>query len=254
MWTYLRNGCLLVVGLLAAFGGYAAEEQPAKLRVALITGGHGFEEKPFLEVFQGFRDLEVKHIALDSKDGFLESADAKNYDVFVLYNMSAKIPESQRKSFLESMERGAGFVVLHHAIANYPDWPEYAGLIGGKYFLEAMEWQGAKHEKSEYTHDIEMPVHVEDAAHPITKGLSDFTIHDEVYRKWLFYPDSHLLLSSGHPLSDKAIGWTRVHGAAKLCFLQLGHGPEAHANPNFRTLVERAILWSAGRLKEESKR
>jgi len=234
-----------------ALGVYAAEDRPAKLRVALLTGGHSFEGKPFLEVFQGFEGMDVKHIALGKEDGFLERGAAKDYDVFVLYNMSARIPESQRKSLLDSMERGAGFVVLHHAIANYPDWPEYANLIGAKYFLEAMPWQGAAHEKSEYTHDIEMPVHVEDAAHPIAKDLSDFTIHDEVYRKWLFYPDSHLLLSSTHPLSDKAIGWTRLHAKSKWCFLQLGHGPEAYGNPNFRILSERAILWTAGRLKEE---
>jgi type 1 glutamine amidotransferase len=251
MWTFLRIGLLAIAVFLLSATGHAADKHGAKLRVALLTGGHTFEEKLFLEVFDGFKGMKVTHIALEKENGFLESDAAKEYDVFVLYNMSATIPESQRKSFIDSLDRGAGFVVMHHAIANYPDWPAYPEIIGAKYFLSPMDWQGSSRQQSEYTHDIDMPIHVEDPSSPITKGLSDFTIHDEVYRKWMLYPESHLLLSTTHELSDKAIAWTRLHGKAKLCFIQLGHGHEAYANPSFQEITKRAILWSCGRLPDE---
>jgi type 1 glutamine amidotransferase len=33
-----------------------------------------------------------------------------------------------------------------------------------------------------------------------------------------------------------------------VVYIQLGHGREAHQNPDYQELVHRAILWSAGRL------
>ncbi len=241
----MRAAMIALCVCMAAGLACDAEAAEKPLRVALLTGGHGFEEKPFLDIFKAMPGMTVKHVVLPKDQGYLDAKDAAKYDVVVFYNMSSTISEAHRQSFKDTLARGAGMVLLHHAIANYPDWPEYATILGAKYFLEAQQWEGAAREKSEYTHDVQMPVHVEDPEHPITKGVQDFTIHDEVYRKWMLYPGSQLLLSCSDPLSDKAVGWTRPQPAGKLCFLQLGHGPEAYANPNFQTLVERAIRWAA---------
>ena len=241
----MKHVCTLVLLLLAAVGTVAADDESPKIRVALITGGHGFEEAPFLAVFEGMKFIEFKHFVLDKDKGFLDKEDRDGWDVLVLYNMSPVISEEEQAALLETLRNGTSLVALHHSIAAYPAWPEWAEIIGAKYFLEAQTWQGEEWGKSEYTHGIEMLVHVEDPNHPITQGLADFVIHDEVYRKWKLYPGCHLLLSCDHPESDKAVCWTRDYKGAKVCFLQLGHGSEAYANPNFGILIERAIQWSA---------
>lgn len=229
-------------------GGSWAEPNEKPVRVALITGGHGFEEKPFLAVFSGMKGMDVKHIALTPQNGFISKDDAKRFDAAVLYNMSSKITEAQRESLWAWLDAGKGLVFLHHAIADYPEWPEFEQILGAKYFLKAQDWHGEARAQSEYTHDVDFPVHIEDPAHPITQGLTDFTIHDEVYRKWALLPDNHLLLTTTNELSDKALAWTRLCRKTNVVFIQLGHGPEAYANPSFSKLVERATLWSAGRL------
>ncbi len=238
----------IVLLVLAVFIiGAVAEAEESELRVAVLTGGHGFEEGAFLDVFEAQKDIAYTHIPLNKRDGFLEEKDIADYDVFVLYNMSAKITESQKAAFLKCLELGKGFVILHHAIANYPQWPLYPEIINARYFLAPAEWRGKPRERSEYTHDVQVPVHVEDPKHPITQGLDDFTIHDEVYRKWCFISGARVLLTTEHPESGKEICWVRDFANSKVCFLQLGHGPEAYANPSFRRVVARAIQWSAGR-------
>jgi type 1 glutamine amidotransferase len=237
----------VLVGVLTMLGLSADAADNDKLQVAVITGGHGFKADPFLEVFRAQDDIDFEYIALDKKDGFIDEADAEKYDVIVLYNMSARISDDHKKSLLGFIERGGGLIAMHHAIANYPNWAEWSEIIGAKYFLKPQKWKGEDCPKSEYTHDVQMSVTIEDKNHPITQGVEDFVIHDETYRKWMLYPDNHLLLSCDHPESDDAVGWVRTYGDNEVCYLQLGHGPEAYANPNFQTLVAQAIQWAGSR-------
>jgi len=89
---------------------------------------------------------------------------------------------------------------------------------------------------------------VKDKGHPIVQGMTDFTIHDETYKNSEFEPDNHVLLSTDEPSSDEYICWVRSYGKARVCYIQLGHGPAAYANADYRRLVAQAIRWSARRL------
>ncbi|MHC4501636.1 MAG: ThuA domain-containing protein [Planctomycetota bacterium] len=135
-----------------------------------------------------------------------------------------------------------------HSIGAYQKWPEYRKIIGGRYYLNQLTEDGVVHAKSTYKHDLDMSVRVESPNHPITRGMTDFVIHDEAYKGCVFEKDNRVLLSTNHPASDEPVGWVRKYGKAKVCYLQLGHGPKAYANENYRRLVSRAIGWCAGRL------
>jgi uncharacterized protein len=243
---------LLTALLIAACAGSAHAAPEQALRVLLLTGGHGFEEKPFLAVFEEMDGVNFTHVALEKKDGFLPPSDKTPYDVIVMYNMSAAMPQAQRAHLLQRLKDGAGLVSFHHAIANYPDWPEYNEIIGARYFLASDTVNDKEYPRSEYTHDIDIPVHVEDASHPITKGVTDFIINDESYFKWKLYPGNNLILSTTHPKSEKALCWTRDYKGAPVCFLQLGHGPLAYANPSFQKVLRQAIQWTAKKREAHS--
>jgi hypothetical protein len=133
-------------------------------------------------------------------------------------------------------------------MASFQKWPEYRKIVGAKYYLEPMEEGGMQHRASTYKHDIDMNIHIANFSHPITQGMSDFTIHDEGYKYCGFEKDNKVLLTTNHQDSDKPICWVRRYGKARVCGLQLGHDSGAYNNPNYRTLVARAIEWSAGKL------
>ena len=70
---------------------------------------------------------------------FFSPQNARGYDAFVLYDMPGiefspsgvrfhEPPEQYKRDFLELLETGHGFVFLHHAIAGWPTWPEYAEI------------------------------------------------------------------------------------------------------------------------------
>jgi hypothetical protein len=92
---------------------------------------------------------------------------------------------------------------------------------------------------------VEVPVTILDAGHPITAGLKDFTIRDEIYWGFRVGADVRPLLGTAHPKAGTPLMWTRSEGTSRVVFLQLGHDHLAYGNPNFRTLVSRSIHWAA---------
>jgi type 1 glutamine amidotransferase len=246
----LLGGVLLfLVGCVCWCGESAGAKRGDRIKVVVVTGGHGFKKEAFLALFQGYDDIKCVEARQQDHSEIFEDISGWDYDVMVLYNMTQEISPKRQKNFIELLNRGVGLVALHHSIGAFQQWPEYRKIIGGKYYLKEMEEDGVSHQKSGYKHDVDLPVHVEGAEHPITREMDDFVIHDEAYKKCVFEKDNLVLLSTKHPASDKSLGWVRRYGKANVCYLQLGHGPEAYANANYRRLVCRATRWCSGRLK-----
>ena len=220
--------------------------QPGEnLKVLVVTGGHAFERTPFFTLFEGYDDIQYVEAQLKDDSEIFEDITGWDYDVIVFFNMTQKISPKRQENFKKLVKDGVGVVALHHCMGSYQEWPEYIKIIGGRYNLKASEQGGVKRQASTYEHDADFTVHIEDAKHPITRGLSDFEVHDETYKKCSFEKDNHLLLTTNHPDSDRELAWVRSYGRGKVCLIMVGHGPTVYAHPTYRQLVARAIRWSA---------
>jgi len=218
------------------------------VKVVVITGGHGFEHDPFFKIFDEIKEINyIESVQKDHSELFEDISDW-DYDVMVFYNMTQEISEKRRKNFLKLLDKPVGVVALHHTMGAYQAWPEFKKIIGAKYYLKDVMEDGVPRKKGSYKHGLDVTVHVKDQNHPVTKGMSDFTIHDETYKNCWFDKSNHVLLTTDHATSDPTIGWVREHGKAKVVTIQLGHDSKAYNNSNYRQLVKRAILWTAGKL------
>jgi uncharacterized protein len=234
--------CSLLVAASLVSITFAGE---AKTKVLVITGGHAFETEPF---FQVFRDNPA--IAFTAAQHAKTNAtawdrdDLAGFDVVVLYDMPGNSTPAQQAKLLSLFQRGVGLVVLHHALCSFQTWPEYERIIGGRY-PQPPKGQPAVSDKVGYEHGVELPVTILDPKHPITAGLKNFTIHDEIYWGFRVGSDVHPLLTTIHPKSGKPLMWTRSEGKSHVVYLILGHDHFAYENPNFRELVARSIRWAA---------
>ncbi|HUS73151.1 MAG TPA: ThuA domain-containing protein [Sedimentisphaerales bacterium] len=216
-----------------------------KIKALVVTGGHAFERKPFFSLFEGYDDIEYVEAQLKDHSEIFEDISGWDYDVIVFFNMTQNISPKRQENFVKLVKGGTGVLALHHCMGAYQEWPEYIKIIGGRYNLKASEEGGVKHEASTYKYDADFTVHIEDSSHPITRGLSDFAVHDETYKKCSFEKDNRLLLTTNHPDSDTQLGWVRRYGKGKVCFIMVGHGPSVYPHPSYRQLVARSIRWCA---------
>jgi uncharacterized protein len=234
----------------------ADEAQPATvgkpIRVAVLTGGHPFNEKEFPKLFEGYSDIDAKQIAV--KEGGEIFDDVKNwpYDVIVFYIYDRKITEEQKQNLLKLLDKGVGAVVLHHANYAYNNWPGFSEISGVTWYEKPEEKDGVKHEASGWKGKVKYSIHIVDPEYPITRGMKDFKIQDETYCRTSIAADAHPLLTTEEKTSDKIVGWTRTFKNAKVCYLQAGHNETAYRNPSYRALVANAIRWTANCLPEKN--
>lgn len=241
MVPVLRRVPYLVIVLWMASVAPAAE----KLRVLLITGGHGYDRPAYHRVFAANPEIVVTHLehTKDTADAW-DRADLEACDVIVLYDMPRTITEAQKARFRSVFARGTGLVVTHHALCSYPDWPEYEALIGGRWSDPKLA-RDTKVKMPGYEHDVDIAVQVMAPGHPITAGVRDFTLNDEVYWNFRTTADITPLLRTTHPASDNPLAWVRTTGRSRVAYLQLGHGPKAYSDANYRRLLANAIRWAA---------
>ena len=218
-----------------------------KIRILLITGGHGFEKEPFFKVFEDNPDITVQAVEHPAAYAKFNDAESRNYDVIVMYDFNQKIPDDARADFVARLKEGKGLVVLHHAIAAYPDWPEYWKIIGARYYLQKTTVDGVEKARSAWKEGMHYKLHIADPAHPVTRGLKDYEVHDETYKWFDVAKDCHPLLTTDEPESNPVIAWAKTYGNARVVYLQSGHDHFAYENPNFQQVLRQAIRWTAAK-------
>ena len=220
---------------------------PDKIDVLVVTGGHHFDPEPFFAMFEGRDDIKYFEYPLKDESEVFEDIRGWKYDVVLLYNMTQSISPKRQDNFVRLLkDKGVGVVVVHHAEAAFQSWLEYHQIIGTAYIYFDVEVEGKlwPHCKCNGNQDIAVSVH--DDKHPITRGMKDFTIHDETYRGRWWAQDNHVLLTTDHPDNDEPVAWTRQYGRSRVFNIQFGHDKNAYACPEYRDLLVRGVRWAAG--------
>ncbi|MFT7221241.1 MAG: hypothetical protein ACI8Z1_002863, partial [Candidatus Azotimanducaceae bacterium] len=176
--------------------------------ILLVTKGHPFERDAFFAMFDAM-DVNWTHVEQPAARVFFDPAFAADYDALVMYDMPGitfapggpifEEPSEQFKSNLMALtEAGKGLVFMHHAIAGWPAWPEYAEIIGGRFLYMPGDVKGKSLPDSGYRHKtLHTLSTVSD--HPITKGLpASFKMTDELYLSEIFEDSVQPLLRSDY--------------------------------------------------------
>ena len=222
-----------------------------KIKILIITGGHGFEYKPFYNLFTSLSNISYDTLRHPKVNPLIASAEIEKYDALVFYDMGDSIEPSHQQAYIDLLNKGKSMIFLHHSLVSYQRWPEFIKIVGGQYHTNRVVVNGDTLSAT-YEHDVMIPVKVEDKNHPITRGISDFEIFDEIYGGVEILPTVKPLLSTSHPKSMKYLAWVNHYGKSEVVYIQLGHGPTGFSNPNFKKLVQQAIEWSVshhGRVK-----
>jgi len=81
--------------------------------------------------------------------------------------------------------------------------------------------------------------------HPLTAGVTAFTLTDEHYQMVLDDQEADLFLTSTSEHGTQPAGWTRFEGKGRVCVLTPGHNLEVWLDPSFQTLLDNCLHWCA---------
>ncbi len=255
------------------------------MKVLLITKGHPFDRGPFFEMFDALPEVEWTHVEHPAAQALIVSGHASEYDALVFYDMPGlsfndhRAPDliepglAFQQSLMAMVQHGHGFVFLHHAIAGWPTWDDYAELLGGRFLYLPKRLRDVPRMDSGYRHDVTYNVRVV-AEHPVTANVpTAFPVTDELYLFEVFDDSIQPLLRADytftqdnfhsaalavaeqrmfcndgwcHPPGSDLVGWTREPANSRVVYLQFGDGPSAYTNEHLRVILENAIRWASG--------
>jgi type 1 glutamine amidotransferase len=253
-------------------------------RQLLVTArGHPYERDAFCGLFEPLDDFSWSLVEQPAAQQLFTPAMKEQFAACVCYDMPGISFVSEdpptpvepsaafKTGFLDLLEAGMGFVFMHHSIAAWPSWPEYAEIVGGRFHYRPAQLRGADWPDSGYRHQVDHQVSIL-AQHPVTEGLPDsFRITDELYLCPVFEQDVVPLLRSdyaftddnfysaqravegtmfsregwNHPPGCNVVGWVKHYGNSPIVYLQGGDDSAAYENEHFQRLLHNAIRWVA---------
>lgn len=221
--------------------------------------GKGFDEKEFFEMLDAMPGFTYDRAEIPKDMHLLAPGLEKKYDAILSYdqNHHHKRKDAQGKilvtdahlaNFEKLMQNGMPLLVLHRSVGSYPKWTTYREIAGGAFIFPGAvpfykDLDGKDWPQSEYIHDVEMNIIVADKDHPITQGIDDFVIHDEVYQGMYVNPDVHVLLTTDYPDTVPPVAWVHRYGNSPVFTFIQGHDKQAFTNENYQKLVKQGIEW-----------
>src|ERR1700722_16416438 len=233
---------LICTLLLTALTGCVSPQHAAdkKIKVLVLTGNHSFRAAPFFQMFQNNPEITFANGKdVKAAEGY-DRADLFSYDIVVLYDVPPGMTDAEKARFLALFDKGIGLVVLNHSYLSCPSWPEFGRITGGRYIYQAQQITNGVTE-SVCKHHAKIPVTVVAGNHPITAGMTDFVIADELYSNMDMAGNSSPLLKTG----DEWVAWCRTEKNSRIVGTILGD--DCYADPNFQKLVAQSIRWAAKR-------
>lgn len=253
-----------------------------RIEALLVTKGHVFEREPFFQMIDALKQpdedtsIHWTHVEQPAAEALLDVDRAAKYDTIVWYDMPGvkftrsdppfehyDPSEEYKQGFLSLLDAGKPMVFLHHTIASWPTWPEYAELLGGRFHFLPGELKGKSYPGSGYRFNVQQKLTVENPGHPIVKGLEPaFEIRDEAYLMAVLEDDVQPLLRSdfdfraenfryggvdfeSHEPSSNLVGWTKMARNSPIAYLAHGHGPKVYSDQNFIRLIANAVKWAS---------
>ena len=149
------------------------------------------------------------------------AASLDSYDALLFYTDIGELTLAQKDSLLNFLKRGGGFFGLHTAAASFRECEGYHGMLNA--FFDG---------HSKY---MDFTVNIIDNEDPITQGLEDFVVTDELYYLKRDPTISHHLMEAYDPTKDEAhvIAFTHAYGDGCVLYFALGHDMAVIRNPSF---------------------
>jgi uncharacterized protein len=229
---------LLILALLTLNSLHAQNHS-----VLIIAGGHSFDTLAFANMFDQMDGVNYDFMLQPEANRYLASVDIPPYNLLIFYDMWEPIAEEEKAAYLRLTEAGTPMLFIHHALVSYQAWPEFERIIGGKYVQTFKNETRAKSELSTYKHDVWIDVEVLDVAHPVTYGIDNFRLFDEVYGNYRVGEKVTPLLRTNHPESTPVIAWENVYNNSKIIYIQPGHDKNTYNDENYRKLIYQAIKY-----------
>lgn len=222
-----------------------------RLRILLIVGGHSYDRQNLHAMLADFPNATFDEITIPDQQDMLKPGLSDKYDVLVFHDQSFFELTQDQKDNLEKLFGGEGIptVMLHHALISHPEFPFFRELYGAQYLTKDTKIDGRTYKASSYLHPTSVNIYIASRKHPVTEGVGDFTLVDEVFKDVYFNPHIDVLARTDHPESDHPVLWLWNYKQSPILGLIQGDAGGAFNDPNYRKLFYQGVRFIVSQKK-----
>jgi type 1 glutamine amidotransferase len=239
----------------------AAAEPPRPLRALLIAGGccheYGKQKDVLKQGLEARAHVQVEVIyspdtSTKARFDLYDNPDwGKGYDVIIHDECSSDVKEPAYVKNILNAHKTVPAVNLHCAMHSYrtgtDEWFKFVGI------------QSTGHGPQE-----PIAINFVDTAHPVTKGLTNWTtIREELYNNVKQFETAKPLARGKQIVKQRdgstkeveyVVAWANDYGSTRVFSTTLGHNTATVADDRYLELVIRGLLWAAGKEHDYRKR
>ena len=237
----------------------AQKKAPTGTKVLLLSGGqrehHGYRDQAFYlsELLENTKRYQVT-IVEDA--AILETPAMDKYGVLIVLadrrDDEFKFTLAQQKALLAYVRDGHGYVSIHGADNAAADWSDdWREMLGGVF--SHVGQPDSKTRKGTFK------VKIASADHPVTKGLADFELKDELYYNLQMRTKVEPLATTEHAGATWPVAWVKPFGKGRVFHTVFGHRDfgtgkdDPLRNASFGKLVTQGVDWVASPEKSSTK-
>jgi len=211
------------------------------MKILVLSGAnHGFDKSaPVIADFLGQQpDMQV---TVSDDKAMLTSPQLAEYDACVFgtgftrtsrqedgtLKREPDLTPAQEAGLYRFVESGKGLVGVHGT----------AWWIGGR----AVDLIGGH--ANWHPPGLTFTVNVEDGNHPITTGVGDFDVEDEIYIS-AYEPTLHILASAQWHGRAHPMAWVKSFGQGRVFYTTLGHTADTFTRPAMQQLMTQGVRWA----------
>ncbi|MFA5818277.1 MAG: DUF6807 family protein [Bacteroidales bacterium] len=240
---------ILISFAFAIISGCMNSKKDGLINILILSGKNNHDwQKTTPVLVKIYEDSRLFTINVTEMPDTLTYNELIKYDVVVSnwnsYPDSAfRMTEKWENDFLRYVKEGGGVVFIHAGACSFYNWNEYHQIGIGRWRKDV-----TNHGKL-----TKGKIYGFNRIHPVTKGLRDFYIVDEIWEKADIYPGAKALASvtatdetDGHSINEKAV-FVNHFGQGRSFFTILGHNERSLLNTGLQTMLLRATQWAAHR-------
>ena len=237
---------IFIVVLFTGFNTGSCRSQ--KVRILILSGRNNHDWQSTTPELAGlYENSGCFLVEISNRPDTLVYADLENFDV-ILSNWNTwpdndlRLPATWENDFTRFVKEGGGLIFFHAGASSFYGWDDYHRIGIGRWGKETKHGKMTEGLVSEFN-----------TKHPVTSGLKEFSITDEIWEKTDIFPGSKVLATlstpngkDGGPVKEPAVLVT-TFGRGRSFYTTMGHNAVVLQNPDLRKLFLRAAQWVAGR-------
>ena len=237
----MKRALTVIIAVFLTASATMAEEKPLHIFIRAGRKTHGPGDHDYPRFHEEWTKLLSERGAVASGSlTFPKREQLQGVDVMIIYAPDGGTMNADERKTIDSFtQRGGGLVVLHDGICgNDADW--FKTVLGGAKQHGVTNWRHGR-----------LELNLKQLDHPITKGLANLEMDDELFYRLHLMPEITTLATAIHDGKEVPQLWCyerSTDGGKYRAFVSLqGHKYATFSTTPYRGILLRGIAWAAKR-------